>query len=298
MKHLILLVALVGILISCASTEEKKSGDIFSQIENADFMPKKTVEYVPNKDVFTGDVSDNDSISTESVNRLPAPKLEKLEETDDPISTGISLCYRGKFDHAFKVFDEAYEKYKNHPGYWNQIGTCYLIQNDFRKSLLYYNKALGIDDKYTPAINNFGVLYLRQGKEQLAMEAFKKASEVNSFSLTPMFNLAHLYLKYGAMDKAYRILIVLHNKNKNDVDVLSALASYNLMVGNPKNAVAFYNNIDNDHMKRPDIAINYAYALKQVGKDSEAKEILQGIPSKNLQGYETYYGRIKNYVGN
>ncbi|MCK5884118.1 MAG: hypothetical protein KAG61_10530 [Bacteriovoracaceae bacterium] len=297
MKNILILLVIVLMAVSCASTpKEEKKGDLLSEIENIDFMPKKAVPYVARADAFKGEISRYDSISNESVNRLPQPKLEKMEDPKDPINSGISLCYRGMYQRAFKVFDNAYERYKTHPGYWNQVGSCYLIKKDYRKALLYYNKALGVQSKYAPAINNFGVLYLRQGKDQLAIEAFKKASKINSFSLTPMFNLAHLYLKYGALNKAYNILHVLYKKNKNDVDVLSALGSYNLMLGNAKNAVGFFKKIDESHLKRADIALNYAYALKKIGNTGDAKNIIKNLRTKDLEGYQNYYLSVKKYV--
>ncbi len=300
MRTLLSCLTIIFLAISCGSVEQdqKRSGDVLSDIENSDFMPEKTVSYIPKTDAFKGDVSNYDSTSKESINRLPEPKLEKIAEGNDPIDSGISYCYRGRYDLAFKVFDKAYEKYKSHPGYWNQIGSCYLIQNNYRKALLYYNKALGVEKDYAPAINNFGVLYLKQGKDQLAIEAFTKASKMNSFSLTPMFNLAHLYLKYGALSKANAILNVLYKKNKEDVDVLSALGSYNLMVGNPANAVRFYEQIDDNQLHRADISLNYAYALRLVGKKDDARDLIKKLRTKNLKGYENYYLKVKQYVEN
>lgn len=298
MRHLLTFVIISIFIASCASTPPQKSDDILADIENSDFLPSKTISYVPKNDKFSDDISSLDSISTESINRLPAPKLEKISEDNGPIDSSISLCYQNKFELAFKVLDKAYEKYKDHPGYWNQIGSCYLLKNELRKALLYYNKSLGIKSDYAPAVNNFGVLYLKDGKDQLAIEAFRKAAEINSFSLTPIFNLSHIYLKYGALNKAYNILSVLYKKNKDDVDVISALASYNLMIGNIKNALKFYELIDDDYLVRSDISLNYAYALRLNNNKEEALSVFRKISPANISSNKSYYLKIKKYVEN
>lgn len=295
MRTSIVTLLLLGFLVSCGSSERASEAqkDELSGIENTDFYPKKTVPYVAKQDAFKTEEAPVVSTAKESADRLPVAKLERLELDSDPITAAIGFCYRRQFDKAFKVFDQSYEQYRTHPSYWNQIGTCYLMQEDYRKALLFYNKALGIDSNYAPAINNFGVLYWRQGKDQLAIEAFDKASKVNSFSLTPIFNLSQIYLQYGFVDNAFKLLTALHKKNRNDMDVVSSLASCYLMMGNAQSAVAYFNQVDDDLLKRPDVSLNYAYALTLVGRKSDARDLLRKIPSKDLVDYANYYTRIK-----
>ena len=51
--------------------------------------------------------------------------------------------------------------------------------------------------KFVPPVNNLGVVYNKLGKFQKALAAFKKAEGMSSFSATPTFNLAQLYLRLG-----------------------------------------------------------------------------------------------------
>ena len=299
MNYILLILAFASILASCGSSEKKidsQTPESLVGIENGDFKPKPTVPYIPKQDVFKVDDSVVVSTARESADRIPTAKLEKLEVDPDPINAAIGHCYRKQFDQAFVVFDRSYERYRTHPSYWNQIGTCYLLQENYRKALLYYNKALGIDSNYAPAINNFGVLYWRQGKDQLAIEAFEKASKVNSFSMTPIFNLAQLYLQYGFVDQAFKLLSALHRQGRNDMDVLSSLASCYLMMGNPQSSVAYFDQVDDSYLKRPDVSLNYAYALHLVGRRSDAKDVLKKLSAKDLVDYSNYYMRVKKLV--
>lgn len=295
MKHSIIILPILVLLASCASNV-KKSNDSLVGIENADFKPKKTVRYISKKDVFQAPTSKADSISKESVNRLPSPKLIELEAGEDPINKAIALCYLKKFSAANKIFDQQYAKYHKSPSYWNQVGTCYLLQNEKRKALLYYTKAKDLNRRYAPALNNTGVIFYQEGKTEMALEAFKRASKVSSFSLTPLFNMATIYMKYGFKDKAYNIYNVLYKKNRFDVDVLNGLGTYFLMNGEPKKAITYYSQIDDDYLRRADISISYAYALKMVGENSDARDLFRKINTKKLNDLAYYYTRVKKVI--
>ncbi len=214
MIKMLILIFIAVVISGCGTTEKKgvKLDGDFDEIENKDFKAIPEIEYIEHEDLFVDEVSQTDALSKESLARLPEPKLQRAGKVDNPISKGISLCYQRRFTEAFKLLDAAYFKYKGHPSYWNQVGTCYFLQGWNRKAFLFYNKARDLNQKYAPAINNLGVIYQREGNEQKAMAAFDKASEINSFSMTPMFNKAQIFLKYGFIEKARRIFEVLHKK--------------------------------------------------------------------------------------
>ena len=301
MKNVTLVLLLI--LGSCASNtiKDKKSGpstsDEFSWIENSDFLPEKEVSYAPSEDKFESSVSAVDSISVESISRVPAPKLENVVEEDSPISQMIGNCYQKKFDKAFSIMDKNYEKYKAHPGFWNQVGTCFLLKGEIRKSILYYNKSISVKKDYGPAINNLGVLYLREGRVQKALAAFQKAAEVNSFSVTPIFNMSHLYLKFGLVDDAKELLVALFRRNNSDQDVLAALGTVYLMEGRAKDAVKVFARLHDRTLKSANSAINYAVALKAVGRVKDAKTILNNIDRRTLGGMSEYYSNVGSYIG-
>jgi len=302
MKNILILL-FVAFLASCSSTVEKEDPRLsaldkeFEGIENDDFKMEREIPFNSLQDEFIGDESDYDSLAKESIARLPAPKLMNVENKGETISKVVSLCYQRKFDAAFKVFDMNFRKYKKHPSYWNQVGTCYLIKGERRKALLYYNKSRDLNAKYAPPINNLGVLYLREGQEQKALAAFKKASEVKSFSLTPIFNMSQLYLKYGLVKKARGLLAALYRKNASDQDVLASLATTYLIEGNPKKAAAFFGKMKDAYYTIPNVGINFSIALKLSGRPKDAKTILSNIDQTKLSGMDEYYANARNFVG-
>lgn len=292
-----------SVLVSCATSKSKSAltqqmiDDEYAYIKNSDFVAPKEVKYEEQQDQFVGELPENDTLTKESIARLPAPKLQQVAAGPDPVSTGISLCYQKRFDDAFKLFDSIYAKYKSHPSYWNQIGSCYYLQNNLRKALLFYNKARDINNNYAPAINNIGVIYLKQGKEQKALVAFKKASEVNAFSLTPVFNLAQLYLKYGFIDEAQKMFNSLAKQKQGDPDVLSGLGNLALLRGDLGSSIQYYSQIEEVFGSRPHIGLNYAVALKIAGKTAEAQAVYKKVDTRDLGSMRAYYKKVASFIG-
>ena len=267
MSKLLLYSLILLLCASCGSSSKKEKkqeqkNQEFAWIENNDFEAGETVKYDETNDLFGGDESEYDSLSTESIARLPEFKLESVATREDSISKVISLCYQRKFKEASSVMDNLFKKYKNHPAYWNQVGTCYFLQGNMRGALLYYNKSRSLNKNYAPPINNLGVIYQREGREQKALLAFKKASELNSFSLTPIFNLSQMYLKYGFTDMARSLLVALEKKNSKDNDVINSLAVSYMIEGKFQEALKWYEKISRNLYSRYDVGINYALTLK------------------------------------
>ncbi|MCO4792510.1 MAG: tetratricopeptide repeat protein [Bacteriovoracaceae bacterium] len=300
MKRLFPIITILLLLTSCGSTDKKESNSgqnqEFSWIENNDFQTEKAIKYEEESDLFFGGDSDYDSLSTESIARMPDFKLEAVATSTDSIGKIAGLCYQRKFSEASQVMDALFKKYKKHPGYWNQVGTCFFLQGNMRGALLYYNKSLGFNKNYAPPINNLGVIYQREGREQKALLAFKRASELNSFSLTPIFNLSQMYLKYGFTQKARALLSALLKKNSKDVDVINSLAVSYLMESDANKALPYYEKLSRDKLSRYDIGINYAYTLKLAGKASDAKSVFNRINTAKLGDSSDYYQKVKKYL--
>lgn len=296
MRILLLLPLLV--IVGCSTGSKQVAGpssgsiEEFSWIENTDFNEVPEVAFNSRKDSFQGDVAEIDSLSTESLARIPEPKLDKVDQSADILVQGITHCYRRNFEQGKKIFQDNLRKYKSHPGYWNMLGTCYYLEGKIRSALLYYNKSRGLKKDYAPPVNNLGVIYQYNGLEQKALSAYKRASEVGSFSMTPMFNMGQLYLKYHLTQDAKIIFSKLVKRNATDVDALNGLATSYLMEGNSKAAVSLYSRLTSVHYEKPQIGINFSLALADVGRTKDAQTILSSINTANLGAYAPYYSKV------
>ncbi len=273
------------------SPEDKE----FGWIENSAFEKVTEVPFNSTQDLFE-EVSSDDSLSKESISRLPGPKIEEVASSDDPVSRGIGKCYGKNFAEANKIFEANYKRYKNNPAYWNQIGTCQFLKGQYRKALLFYNKARTLSSSYAPPVNNIGVIHQRQGRDQKALAAFKKAVELNKFSLTPIFNLAQLYLKYGFVDKSQNIFKTLYNKNDDDVDVLNALGTGQLLKENYSVSINYFSKIPRGKLSNPKYGLNFAIALKAGGRVKDAKAVFDRLDTKSLGDLGVYYNKVGRYL--
>lgn len=297
MKKIILLLIL-GTAFSCASKSDRKFAstndvkleDDYNWVQNLDFDKKSETQYKADSDEFKVSEKESSSIlNQESLSRLSSPLLEnELQKESDPLFKFLNKCYQGKFEEAFIIADGVYLQYKNNPSYWNQMGSCFYLKADYSKAILYYNKSRDLDPKYAPAINNLGVVFQKQGRFQKSLSAYKKANEMNAFSITPSFNLARIYLQFGIVAKAEPILLGLNKKNSSDMEVISAISNLYLIKRDFEKAVSFYQQLNSEFLKRPEIGAGYSVALRKTGKADEAKKVWLSMNEAS--------GELKQYI--
>jgi tetratricopeptide (TPR) repeat protein len=289
MKTLQITLALL-FLASCASNS-KKDVDV-DDITNADFKKKKAIAYNANKDYFKGvDSKYSSALNDEGIQRVD--KFGGDVESQDVITKIILACYEKEFEDAQELIRENQEAYRSNPAFWNQVGTCYLLQKERRKALLFYNKALEFDTNYAPALNNLGVLYRKYGEDQKAEIAFKRAIKGNNFAKTPRFNLAHLYLTYGLYKFALKELSVLDRVSKGDIDVLAGMGTAHLMSGNPKLAKKYFDKIEASFYEIPYIGLNASFANYLAGNKELARDIYGDVDTDKLGSLKEYYKMLK-----
>ena len=288
------------LLCSCAMMGKLSrdiSSEYFTGIENKDFKGPKQVRFYPLNDSFKSIVDESDALGEESLNRLSKKDLKKFKESNDMPANGVAYCYRKNFKKGFEILDKYFRSYKRHPGYWNKVGTCYLLKGNKRKALLYYNKAREVSKRYAPPVNNLGVIYERENKPQKALLSYKKASRLGKFSLTPVYNASQIYLSFGFASQAEPILESLHNKRPNDLGVANGLATTKLFLGRVGQSLKIYENINKKNWAKAGIGLNYAVALKMAGQVSKAKKVFALIEDIRPQERK-YYQEVKRYVEN
>jgi tetratricopeptide (TPR) repeat protein len=233
----------------------------------------------------------------ESLLGLSPSQLEELSSKTDDLLIKINIkCYQNKFEESLKIADAIYGQYKNNTSYWNQVGTCYFLQSDYAKAILFYNKSRDLDPTFFPPVNNLGVVYVKQGKFQKALAAFKKAAEMSSFSVTPNYNLAYLYLRFGTIGKAIPIFLGLQKKSPQDVEVNAALASANIINGDYLSAVQIYGTLDKDMLTKPSIGLNYAVALKFSNRSADAISAFENVIIGTRLDLKEYAQKVEKFI--
>lgn len=298
----------LSLLASCGSSQPersqpkpKRSQESYPELQgisDSDFRPTETVAYESFEDQFDPDQGfEDDSLVRESIGRLDNARLQKIQASGDVISSIISLCHKKDFNTAFALIDQNYAKYRKHAGFWNQVGSCYFLQNEFKKALLFYNKSIELNKNYAPPVNNLGVIFLKKGQDQKALVAFKKATGFNRFSLTPKFNMAQLYLEYGLVDKALPIFEGIYSNNQKDPDIIIGLANCFLFQGNVGQAIEYFSQLSAGNLRRPAAGLNYAVALKTQGQAGQAKTVFSQVDRRLLGPLKSYYAKVGRFVG-
>lgn len=295
-------------IVSCSTTN--KNVESIDNISNEDFKKTSYKKYVRSEDYYPDNYWDldlkDDLLYSETLDRVSDQKVKKVvklvEAKVDTTSQGqisklAAFCHASSFDLASNHFDDLYRTYKKNPSYWNQVGTCYLKQGEIEKALIFYNKAKSLDKSYSPAINNIGVIYQLKGNYPKAKLAYEKAIKENSVSLTPVFNLAQILLKFGFTDNAIQYFKFLQNSNMRDVEVTAALASAYLLSGDLKNAKDEFERLNEAAFKIPFIGINYSITLKLLGQIGKSKAIFLMVETDQLKEDKEYYKNISQFLG-
>lgn len=267
------------------------SAEGLEMLSNDDFKVPAQVPFNPKLDSYIS----NMPIDKETLDH----NIEKIPENVDSDELGnlVKLCYQKDFSNALDKFNKIYRKYQKNPSYFNQVGTCYYLKNDRRMSLVFYNRARDLDSKYAPAINNVGVLLLKDGKTQKALEAFKKARELKPFSKTPSYNLGHLYLKFGLVNESMEIFKSLRSEHPDDVEVINGLAHAYLLKGDLEGALGLWEILDEKFIKEPRFGLSYSLALKINKQDENSKTVYLSLDRSKLAGLENYYNNVGKYIG-
>lgn len=281
-------------LVSCASSPKLEKKDIIvDEVTNKDFVRKKAIPYVKSKDKYQNIKDDYSKLMNDETLEL----VESEKKPEDILEDVSRNCYSQKFEEAFILVDKIYDEYRTNPTYWNIVGNCFTLKKEYRKALLYYNKATDINSSYVPSLNNQGVVYAKLGEDQKAIVSFERATASGAFSKVPKFNIGLLYLKYGLYEKAQKIFNTLIGLNQEDVEVLNALAVSHLFQGNAKEALNYYNKIPKRFLSYSHIGINYALAKFKFGDSNLSKDILSSIDKKNLGQYQSYYEDVSRFIG-
>ncbi|MBL7663717.1 MAG: tetratricopeptide repeat protein [Bacteriovoracaceae bacterium] len=293
MKYHLSLLALLAVIVGCSSTSELT---YVGDLKNEDFVQPRLIPFNQRTDYYqSGRSKYFPLLIEETVDRLDSGERSDIEKGTDQIGKITIACYDKNFSAGFALSDKLFRNYKDHPAYWNAIGTCYLLKNDFRKAQLYYNKSLDSMKDYAPAFNNLGVIYRKKNEQQKAFVAFERAASLSRFSYTPKFNMAQMYLDHGLISQALELLTTLNKIAPNDVDVIASLGTAYLFDGKYRAALSEYNKLPGSVTSRPEVGLNYALAHFLKGDKSKARDVFGEVKNNN-SSLNGYYDELKRVL--
>lgn len=284
-------------LASCASAPEKKNTKA-PVVKNEVFKKPKALTNSEISDFFEGnEKSLNPALQDETMDRLSKDELQNVKASGDPLVDMSIACAQKDFTSAFETASKNFNQYQKVAPYWNVVANCHLNQGNYRKALLFYNKAIEVSPNYVPALNNIGVMYSRQGQDQKALVAFERANKQSKFSKTPRYNMAKLYLTYGLAENAQPVFESLLSGSPNDVDLLNATAASYFLLSDYNKALGYYQRIPQSQWERAEIGLNLALTLKKTGKADEARKVFGNVQEPKNANLKRYYSIIEKQLG-
>lgn len=295
MKWLTLTILFV-FMVSCASSNksekiiELEDADQVESLTNNDFKPKAQVRYNAEADYHLINDLVDDVLEDESLDKVSPDRLESIDKKQTGL---VGLCYLGNTKEGLAQLDQLYEKNKKNPSYWNQQGICSYKTGKKRLAKVYFNKAVALDEKYIPAINNIGVVSIDEDKDAKAVAAFKQVLILKRNNKTAMFNLANIYMKYGLYSKSSALLKRLYLVNKKDRDVIKSLVYAYLFDNDAKSAYTILKEMDSDYIDIPSLKIALYYSLRLL-KSSHAQTIESDLNSTDMNSADkSFYQQLK-----
>lgn len=79
--------------------------------------------------------------------------------------------------------------------------------------------------------NNLGVIYEREGKNELALREYKRAASLDKTLVTPLVNIGNVYMKEGDVGEAEKYYKKALGKDKYNLEAANNLASLYLQTG-------------------------------------------------------------------
>ena len=182
---------------------------------------------------------------------------------------------RNEIPQAIAVAKRLTETKPSEPAGYNLLGLSYMAARDYANARTNFQKALGLQSDYIPALTslaqlnlhqknldgaraNFRAILAKDDKSILAMigmarvEAaakneresvawLEKAKSVQPGAVEPMIMLATIYMAEQTYDKAISELIAAQRLKPDNAEVLTLLGRAQIDAGKPKDAVATLN---------------------------------------------------------
>ncbi len=142
----------------------------------------------------------------------------------------------------------------------NNLGVIAMKEGNTKEALFYFNKVLQYNKNYGKAYNNIGIIMLRDGQKRIAEEYFRKSIELEKDRIDPSLNLAALLRAEKRYEEAGRLLEGFINTNTKNRSLFLSFA------------------LIKDDMGQYEVAIEYyRLYLRATGSTSERNEVIERI---------------------
>jgi tetratricopeptide (TPR) repeat protein len=112
--------------------------------------------------------------------RIWAQWLISKSDTTNLLMTRVKTAIDGKdLDLALRLLDSVVELNPDYVEGWNRRATLHYMRKEFGQSLTDIRRVLAIEPRHFGALTGLGLIMQELGDEKRALEAFRKALDVN-----------------------------------------------------------------------------------------------------------------------
>lgn len=207
--------------------------------------------------VINSDLQQQAQVTNTNVDGMAAPTQAKTEELED-------AAYNALQSRKFKLAADLYQRVTNqdpkHPRAWNNLGRAYAAMTQYDKAIEAYKKALEVNAYDEFAYNNLGGVYEAQQKHEEAIAAYRKQIEVNPLDEFAHYSLGRLLLRDKKNDEAVSELQRAAGIRPDDANILQQLGEAYLDVNKNDQAMAAFDKAL-EKSPTPEVWNNVAYVL-------------------------------------
>jgi tetratricopeptide (TPR) repeat protein len=103
-------------------------------------------------------------------------------ESDDVnllMGLGVNAMARADYRTALELFNKMIEAAPNFSEGWNKRATVYYLMGEYERSRADVAKTLELEPRHFGALSGLGLIYLAEGENEKALDAFRRALAVN-----------------------------------------------------------------------------------------------------------------------
>ena len=100
-------------------------------------------------------------------------------DVDTLLASGITQMNDGHMGQAVETFTRVTERKPDFAEGWNKRATAYYLMGDYDQSLKDCDEVIKRNPQHFGALSGYGLIYIKRGELERALEYFEKALEIN-----------------------------------------------------------------------------------------------------------------------
>lgn len=194
-------------------------------------------------------IENKDLKKTNPVDRTASSSKEKptlvITKADDQrlakmYSEAVNEDNRGNIEAAKTLYREILAERPDHIGALNNLGVLLMKEGKTKDALLCFKRVLERENNNPKAYNNIALILMMEGNKRLAEEYFRKAIELDKDGCEAYVNLSALLRSEARQVDALKLLEPVVKREDVDPSVYLSYAIINDEMGNKEDAIKYY----------------------------------------------------------